>query len=146
MGLFPEHELDVVASAGSDGAASGTASSRIVNSDSVADMTLPLAARLRPRNFDEFVGQSHLVAPEAPLRRAIEPTARPPAFSSAPPAPVKHRWRACAPVKRWRTSKTFPLSPEAWPMCAALSPPPTRDAKQRRVLVGASCSGPSLRR
>jgi putative ATPase len=72
MGLFPEHELDVVASAGSDGAASGTASSRIVNSDSVADMTLPLAARLRPRNFDEFVGQSHLVAPEAPLRRAIE--------------------------------------------------------------------------
>jgi putative ATPase len=34
--------------------------------------TQPLAARMRPRNFDEFVGQKQLVAPEAPLRRAVE--------------------------------------------------------------------------
>lgn len=32
----------------------------------------PLAARLRPRSLDEVVGQSHLVAPGAPLRVLIE--------------------------------------------------------------------------
>ena len=32
----------------------------------------PLAARLRPRNFDEFAGQKHLVGANAPLRRAAE--------------------------------------------------------------------------
>ncbi|MBW3636648.1 MAG: replication-associated recombination protein A [Armatimonadetes bacterium] len=35
-------------------------------------MTAPLAARLRPRTFDEFAGQSHLVGPDAPLRKAAE--------------------------------------------------------------------------
>lgn len=32
----------------------------------------PLAARLRPRSLDEVVGQQHLVAPGAPLRKLIE--------------------------------------------------------------------------
>jgi putative ATPase len=32
----------------------------------------PLADRLRPRNLDEYVGQSHLLAAGAPLRRALE--------------------------------------------------------------------------
>jgi putative ATPase len=32
----------------------------------------PLAARLRPRRFDQFFGQPHLLAPGKPLRRAIE--------------------------------------------------------------------------
>ena len=32
----------------------------------------PLADRLRPRSLDEYVGQSHLLAPGAPLRRALE--------------------------------------------------------------------------
>ena len=32
----------------------------------------PLAARLRPRSFDEFAGQKHLVGQGAPLRRAAE--------------------------------------------------------------------------
>jgi putative ATPase len=32
----------------------------------------PLAHRMRPRHVDEFVGQSHLMAPGRPLRRAIE--------------------------------------------------------------------------
>ena len=36
------------------------------------DANAPLAARLRPRNFDEFAGQKHLVGPDAPLRRAAE--------------------------------------------------------------------------
>lgn len=32
----------------------------------------PLAARMRPRNLDEFVGQEHVLAPDTVLRRAIE--------------------------------------------------------------------------
>lgn len=32
----------------------------------------PLATRMRPRDLDEFVGQSHLLAAGKPLRRAIE--------------------------------------------------------------------------
>ncbi|MBI2912957.1 MAG: replication-associated recombination protein A, partial [Chloroflexi bacterium] len=32
----------------------------------------PLAARMRPRSLDEFVGQEHLVGPGRELRRAIE--------------------------------------------------------------------------
>ncbi len=32
----------------------------------------PLAARMRPRNLDEFVGQSHIIGPGQLLRRAIE--------------------------------------------------------------------------
>jgi putative ATPase len=32
----------------------------------------PLAARMRPRTLDEFVGQEHLLGPGKPLRRAIE--------------------------------------------------------------------------
>jgi putative ATPase len=31
----------------------------------------PLAARMRPTNFDEYFGQSHLVGPDKPLRQAI---------------------------------------------------------------------------
>jgi putative ATPase len=32
----------------------------------------PLAARMRPRSFDEFFGQEHLVGPNAAFRRAVE--------------------------------------------------------------------------
>ena len=32
----------------------------------------PLANLLRPKNLDEFVGQSHLVGPNKPLRLAID--------------------------------------------------------------------------
>src|SRR5258708_2791573 len=32
----------------------------------------PLAARMRPRTLEEFVGQSHILAPGQLLRRAIE--------------------------------------------------------------------------
>jgi putative ATPase len=31
----------------------------------------PLAARMRPRSFDEFVGQAHLVGDNGPLRRSV---------------------------------------------------------------------------
>ena len=32
----------------------------------------PLAERMRPQNLDEYVGQQHLVGPDAVLRKAIE--------------------------------------------------------------------------
>lgn len=32
----------------------------------------PLASRMRPRSFDEFVGQQHIVGPDTVLRRSIE--------------------------------------------------------------------------
>ncbi|TEW54954.1 replication-associated recombination protein A [Psychromonas sp. RZ22] len=32
----------------------------------------PLAARMRPRSFDQYIGQSHLVAKDKPLRKALE--------------------------------------------------------------------------
>ena len=35
-------------------------------------MAQPLAARLRPRNLDEYVGQTHLLGPGKVLRRLIE--------------------------------------------------------------------------
>ena len=38
----------------------------------VADRAQPLAARMRPRTLDEFVGQEHLLAPGKALREAIE--------------------------------------------------------------------------
>src|SRR5688572_10847227 len=34
--------------------------------------TAPLAARMRPRTLDEFIGQDHILAPGQLLRRAIE--------------------------------------------------------------------------
>src|SRR4028119_563519 len=58
MGLFAEDEL-----------LSSTPASTV---EDVPLHELPLAARMRPRTFDEFVGQQHLVGPSAPLRRAIE--------------------------------------------------------------------------
>jgi putative ATPase len=39
---------------------------------SALDRSGPLAARLRPRNLDEIIGQLHLVAPGAPLRSLVE--------------------------------------------------------------------------
>ena len=40
--------------------------------DAQANSFQPLAARMRPLTIDEFVGQAHLLAPQKPLRRALE--------------------------------------------------------------------------
>jgi len=40
--------------------------------DQVSASAMPLAARMRPRTLDEFVGQSHAVGPGTPLRRMLE--------------------------------------------------------------------------
>ena len=40
--------------------------------DDGAELTAPLAERMRPRRFEEFVGQMSIIAPGCPLREAIE--------------------------------------------------------------------------
>jgi len=45
----------------------------------------PLAARMRPRTLDEFVGQEHILAPGKLLRRAIEADRLPSLIISGPP-------------------------------------------------------------
>ncbi len=49
----------------------------------------PLAARMRPRSFGEFVGQEHLVAPDRVLRKAIEADQVPSMLLWGPPGSGK---------------------------------------------------------
>ena len=49
----------------------------------------PLAARMRPRTFDEFVGQRHVVGPDSALRRAVEADALPSVILWGPPGTGK---------------------------------------------------------
>lgn len=44
----------------------------LVDEDAEFDPFAPLAARLRPRNVDEYIGQTHLLALGKPLRQALE--------------------------------------------------------------------------
>src|SRR5271157_3146287 len=44
----------------------------IPRQDHATDKTRPLAARMRPRTLDEFVGQEHILGPGKPLRVQIE--------------------------------------------------------------------------
>ncbi len=58
------------------------------NADAV-DESAPLAARMRPRTFDEFVGQEHILASGKLLRRAIEADRLPSVILSGPPGTGK---------------------------------------------------------
>ena len=58
------------------------------NADAIDD-SAPLAARMRPRTFDEFVGQEHILAPGKLLRRAIEADRLPSVILSGPPGTGK---------------------------------------------------------
>ncbi|MCH8061463.1 MAG: AAA family ATPase, partial [Chloroflexi bacterium] len=49
----------------------------------------PLAARMRPRSFDEFVGQDHIVGPSTVLRRSIEADQLPSMILWGPPGTGK---------------------------------------------------------
>jgi putative ATPase len=49
----------------------------------------PLAARMRPRTLDEFVGQEHILGPGKLLRRAIEADRLPSVILSGPPGTGK---------------------------------------------------------
>jgi putative ATPase len=49
----------------------------------------PLAARMRPRTFEEFVGQGHILAPDRVLRRSIENDRLPSLILWGPPGSGK---------------------------------------------------------
>ena len=49
----------------------------------------PLAARMRPRTFDEYVGQQHIIGPETVLRRSIESDQLPSIILWGPPGTGK---------------------------------------------------------
>ena len=49
----------------------------------------PLAARIRPTSFDEFVGQEHIVGPERALRLATEAHQLPSIILWGPPGTGK---------------------------------------------------------
>jgi putative ATPase len=71
-----------------------------VSAEPFVDESAPLAARLRPRSFDEFVGQKHLVGPESASCAAPHSlTACHRRFSLAPPESGKPRSRVCWPRK-----------------------------------------------
>jgi putative ATPase len=53
------------------------------------DAGAPLAARMRPRTLDEFVGQAHIVGPGRVLRRAIESDSVPSMVLWGPPGSGK---------------------------------------------------------
>ena len=44
----------------------------LFDADALLDPNAPLAARMRPRTLEEFVGQEDLIGPGRPLRRSIE--------------------------------------------------------------------------
>jgi putative ATPase len=50
---------------------------------------VPLAARMRPRTFDEFVGQNHVAGPERVLRRSTEADSIPSLILWGPPGSGK---------------------------------------------------------
>lgn len=74
-GLFDEPSVASPTGEKTTGRGAGS-SSMGANSDANAyfhpGAHAPLAVRMRPRNLDEVVGQDHLLAPGAPLRRLVE--------------------------------------------------------------------------
>ena len=56
---------------------------------SATNKAAPLAARMRPRSLDEFVGQKHILAPGKLPRRAIEADRLPSVILSGPPGTGK---------------------------------------------------------
>jgi putative ATPase len=57
--------------------------------DELVSASAPLAARMRPRTLEEFVGQEHILGPGKLLRRAIEADRLPSVILSGPPGTGK---------------------------------------------------------
>ncbi|MBI4287851.1 MAG: replication-associated recombination protein A [Chloroflexi bacterium] len=57
--------------------------------DKLVQREAPLATRMRPHNFDEFVGQEHIVGPGRALRKAIESDQLPSIILWGPPGSGK---------------------------------------------------------
>ena len=59
----------------------------------------PLAERLRPTSIDDYIGQEHLVSPNAPLRKAFDKGFIPNMILWGPPGVGKQRWQKLLPIK-----------------------------------------------
>src|SRR6266508_2708111 len=88
-------------------------------------MSAPLAARIRPRHLQEFVGQTHLLAPGQLLRRAIEADRIQSLIFYGPPGTGK---TSLAQIIAARTKNRF----------ERLSGVESNVADMRRVLAGAA--------
>ena len=42
------------------------------NKDNILNKNAPLSTRMRPRSFEEFFGQEHLVGPQHALRKIVD--------------------------------------------------------------------------
>src|SRR3989475_12631487 len=87
----------------------------------------PLAARMRPRDLDEFVGQSHLVGKGRVLRKAMEAGQLPSMILWGPPGTGK---TTLAAIGARRTQSRF----------VAISAVASGVAELRKIKIGrASC-------
>lgn len=68
----------------------------------------PLAARLRPRTLEEYVGQTHLLGPGKVLRRLIESDQISSIFSGARRVWERRPWHGSSPTAPRLRSSTFP--------------------------------------
>ncbi|SPX63129.1 Replication-associated recombination protein A [Leclercia adecarboxylata] len=72
----------------------------------------PLAARMRPENLAQYIGQQHLLAAGKPLPRAIEAGHLHSMILWGHRVRVKQRWQRSLPVTPTPTSSVFRPSPQ----------------------------------
>jgi putative ATPase len=89
------------------------------------DDAAPLAARMRPRTLEEFVGQEHILGPGKLLRRAIEADRLPSVILSGPPGTGK-------------TTLAYIIAEMTHSKFIRLSGVESNVAEMRRVVAGAS--------
>ena len=78
----------------------------------------PLAARMRPRKLEEFVGQEHLLGEGSALRASLESGSPHSMVLYGPPGTGKTRSHGSPPSTRAPRSRSSPPSTRGAPRCA----------------------------